>query len=337
MTTANELLRAIAAHCDAGGTLYGSSPLLEAARGIVTDADPRPRLPLRVGLTDEDRARRRQSLGASEVASVVGVHPYQSAHQVWASKCLGVDFAGNEATRLGQALESAILAIYSDRYGRTLRPGAYMVGPEPWISATPDAHVVEPVEEGLVEAKLVGLRSMYMWGPGNTDEEESDAIPLHYLCQAHWQLLVTGQPWVDVSALLGTEFRTYRIRRDAEIERQLVDRCRDFWFDYVVPKKEPAADGSAGCADMLRRLYPRSGAEPVQADAELEALVAKLAEARAAIDAAEVAKRLRENEIKARLMDARGAHGDGWRIRYATQKNGKRPFVFEIDNDVAAQ
>lgn len=337
-----EILEAIMRHLDDPTlkvpALTRESPIVALAREAISTlrSDPqpaRPRLPVRAGLTDEEKARRRATLGSSEVAAVVGVNPYASIHQVWLSKVHGVDFEGNEATVLGNLLEPSIFAIYSDRYGRTLRKGEYTVGPEPWISATPDAYIDEPTREGLVEAKLVGLRSLWMWGPGNTDEEESDAVPLHYLCQAHWQMHVTREPFVDLSALLGTEFRTYRIRRNEEVEGQLVEKCRDFWFRHVVTKQEPPVDGSEGAREMLKHLYPKDGAEPVEADAQLEELARSLAEARAAFDEAEKKKRLHENEIKAVLKDARGAHGDGWRIRYATTKAGKRPFCFEHEKE----
>jgi putative phage-type endonuclease len=335
---ATEILKAITAHFDnEGHALNGTSPLVVAAREVV-DATPgdavRPLVDVRAGLSPAELERRRATLGSSEIAAVAGVNPYATEHDVWASKCLGVDFEGNEATHLGNLLEPTIFGIYADRYGKKLVRGEYTLGPEPWMSCTPDARIVG--EDGLVEAKLVGLRSLYQWGPGNTDAEESDAVPMHYLCQAIWQMAVTGAAFVDVSALLGTEFRTYRIRRNLDLERQLIERGRAFWNDHVVPRIPPPVDGSDGASQMLRKLYPRDGADPLEADAHLEELARQLVEARDAESSAKEAKRLRENQIKSVLKDARGAFGNGWRIRYAETRAGTRPFVFEIEKETKA-
>lgn len=287
-------------------------------------------MPVRVGLTTEEKARRRLTLGSSEIASVCGINPYATSHSVWSAKCLGTETEENEAMRLGNLLEPTIFSIYSDRYSVELTKGAYLLGPEPWMSCTPDAY---RVAGGLVEAKLVGLRSIFQWGPGNTDERESDAVPLHYMCQAQWQMVCTGEPFCDVAALLGTEFRTYRIRSNVDVQHKLVNRGRAFWEHYVLTKTPPPVDGSEDCRELLKTLYPRSGAEPVQADERLEQLAAALRQAREAVDQATEAKRLQENLFKAELKDARGAFGDGWRVRYAEQRDGKRPFVFENQED----
>jgi putative phage-type endonuclease len=291
-------------------------------------------LSVRGGLSDEEKARRRATLGSSEIAAVVGVNPWQSVHQVWLSKVHCVDFEGNEATALGNILEPTILSIYSERYGRPLVRGVYTTGREPWMSCTPDAVLADG--SALVEAKLVGLRSLWMWGSGNIDEQESDAVPMHYLCQCQWQCAVMQKPFVDVAALMGTEFRTYRIRSDPKVQSQLISRGRDFWDRYVVTRHEPPVDASDGAREMLAKIYPRSDAEPVPANPKLDELTSALALARESLKRAAAEKQLRENQIKAELRDARGAFGEGWRIRYATTRAGTRPFVFETDKERAA-
>lgn len=290
----------------------------------------RPSLLPRTGLTEEEKARRRATLGSSEIAAVVGVNPYATMHNVWLAKVHRIEFEGNERTVLGNLLEPTIFQIYAERYNRSLRKGVYTLGPEPWMAATPDAHIEGG---GLVEAKLVGFRTIYMWGNGNSDEEESDAVPLHYLCQAQWQMAVTGESFVDVSALMGTEFRSYTIRANPGIQAQLIARGREFWERYVVTGDAPPVDGSDGAKEMLKRLYPRSGGEPIQSTPELEQLVVELRDARARVDAATEQKTLRENQIKKVLGTSSGAYGVDWKIRYSTTRANTRPFVFDDQTD----
>lgn len=342
MNSAQEVLQAIVDHVTKPGcTLLATSPLVPLALAALGQpaANDTPSvalaiapslLPVRPGLSDEEKRIRRASLGSSEIAAVCGVNPYASMHNVWLSKVKGADFEGNEATLLGNLLEPAIFAIYADRYNRRLRKGVYTIGPEPWMSATPDAHIEGG---GLVEAKLVGLRSIWMWGPGNTDDQESDAIPLHYLAQAQWQMAVTGEPFVDVSALMGTEFRSYTVHSDRELQAKLVARGEVFWKKYVVTGEPPPVDGSDGAAAMLKTLYPKSNGTALRATPDLESLAECLRSAKAAVKKASTAEALAKNQFKSALGDAGSVLGKDWKIRYSTTKAGTRPFCFEDDNE----
>lgn len=276
-------------------------------------------------LSDEEKSNRIFSLGSSEISAVIGVNPYASCHGVWLNKMGISTFDGNEATELGNALEPAILGVYAKRYGRTLRDGYSVIGKEPWMSATPDAFIEGG---GLAEAKLVGLRSIWQWGPGNSDSKESDAAPVAYLTQALWQMEITGEPFVDIAALLGTEFRSYRIRRNEELQANLVKMGRRFWERYVLTKTPPPVDGSDGAKEMLAKLYPRSGPERIQATQELNALAEELREARETVAAAETAKTFAENKMKSAVGNASGVVANNWALRWANSKSGSRPFVF---------
>jgi len=156
---------------------------------------------------------------------------------------------------------------------------------------------------------------------------------LHYLVQALWQCKCTGEPFCDISALMGTEFRTYRIFANEGLVSKLIDRGRDFWYKYVVTKTPPPVDASDGARTMLKSLYPQSGGEPVQSTPELEEMADSLLRARQAVTAAEKEKQLWENKIKSELQDSRAAYGNGWKIRYGTTKKGVRPFVFDHERE----
>ena len=284
-----------------------------------------------MSLTPEGLDIRRATLGSSEISAVVGVNPYQTIHTVWSSKMGFGDFEGNEATELGNALEPAILAIYCKRYDREVRKGVYTVGPEPWMAATPDAHVVpkagEP-EEGGVEAKLVGLRSIWQWGPGNADGYESDNVPLHYLTQAFWQMAVMGWKWVDIAALLGTEFRTYRIRRNEKTQANLIAQGRRFWTNHVLTRTPPPVDGSEGAKEMLAKLYPRSGGERLRSTPELDAIAEEILLASNASEEAAFRHEDAKNKMRSAVGEAPGAFGDKWTLNYSFTKTGSRPFKF---------
>jgi putative phage-type endonuclease len=275
-----------------------------------------------VSLTPEQVEQRRHTLGASEIAAVIGVNPHMSMHQVWMSK-MGLDtFEGNDATEAGTDFEPVILQRYARHHHVEIRPGSYMVGPESWMSCTPDAHVVGG---GMIEAKLVGFEAAWEWG------SEHDGAPWRYLVQGQWQLLVTGEPWVDLAAQMGTRAPRYiRIHPDPALQAELVERAREFWVSYVVTGEPPPVDGTDGARAMLAKVYPahRPG-RLVKADGEAEALAAQLLGVREVYDATVHEERRLENRLKELMKDAEVLLGGEWKCTWKAQKDGKRPFKFK--------
>jgi predicted phage-related endonuclease len=64
-------------------------------------------------MTPGERIERRQYLGASEVAAVIGMDPFKGAHDLWSEKMglLG-ESEESEAAEMGKLLESPILQRY---------------------------------------------------------------------------------------------------------------------------------------------------------------------------------------------------------------------------------
>ena len=127
-----------------------------------------------IGLTDEDLERRRKGIGASDVAAILGVSPWRSPWDVWADKTGRLQpWEGNEATKIGQYLESSVLSYAEAQVGdlerniRVERPGTPIV-------ATLDARTIK---EGIpVEVKTAG-----MTGPlhGDWGDAMTDHVPDH--------------------------------------------------------------------------------------------------------------------------------------------------------------
>jgi len=62
---------------------------------------------------------RRKVVGGGDVAAIVGVHPYKTAHDVWLEKLGLAVIEENEAMYWGKVLEPVILAEYERREGDT--------------------------------------------------------------------------------------------------------------------------------------------------------------------------------------------------------------------------
>jgi putative phage-type endonuclease len=274
-------------------------------------------------LTATQIAERAHGLGASEIGAIVGVNDFATIHDVWLTKLGLADFVENDAVRMGHYFEPVIAQMYADQSGDVLAKCEWTcVGKEPWMLATPD--YVNFTMGCLVEVKHVGFRQMHKWG------SEADGIPYSYLVQCQWQMHVSGARNVIVIAVLGgVEFRKYVVSYDAALAKTLEDAARAFWFGNVLPRVSPAVDGSEGAQRMLKALYPRSEKKVVQADATINAWLAKLAKATIDEEAIEAEKLRAQNEIKAFMKDADEVIGDGFKASWRVTKAGTRPFKFD--------
>jgi putative phage-type endonuclease len=276
-----------------------------------------------MSLTVEQQAIRATGIGASEIASVVGLNPWRSAHDVWMIKRGLVTEEGNVRTRMGNRVEACVLDEYRADTGSVLEfPGTVRHPTNEWMVCTPDGRVVGASR--IVEVKCVGWRSALHWGT------EEDAIPDYYRPQCEWQMAVMGVEECHLAAWIGgSDFRIYTVKRNPALAEALIEAGRAFWFDHVIGGEPPEVDGSEGARRMLAELYPRSSGTMCRATAEHEQLADVLARARVAFDEAEAVKSLAENQLIAAIGDADGINGDGWKVTYRrSEKTGRRSLRF---------
>src|SRR5690349_8970231 len=126
----------------------------------------------------EDEARkqwlkeRQHSIGSSDAAAVLGLHPFKSAYALWAEKSglVQPDPYPREAAQWGQIIEPIIAAQYEKRTGRALVDyGRFCLqrNPQyPFAHATMDREIVafNTRGRGVLEIKNVSLRLASHWG-----------------------------------------------------------------------------------------------------------------------------------------------------------------------------
>lgn len=266
-------------------------------------------------------AERRTGIGGSDIAAIVGLHPFRTVHQVWMDKVgLGEDGAADaEAARWGRIMEPIIGSEYARREEVSVvrfDPAFVRDQERPWVVGTPDYRIADaPVG---VECKFPGWRQAHRWGFAETDE-----IPEEALCQAQWYLWLyrgTIKRW-DVAALLGQELRIYRIAPQPDLQALLLARAEEFWQGHVLTQRPPAPDASAGTCEMLAAIYPRD-VEPIRAATpDEEALAAQVWEARHGRDQTEERLAGLENALRYAIGAAAGIEGPFGRITYKRTKD----------------
>lgn len=209
-----------------------------------------------MALTAEQIAKRRFSIGSSDAPSVCGVNPWRTAYDVWLEKTGRIDgFAGNDATRAGDLLESAVIRHAIE----VLKPSFFAeqheaVAEQEFITATLDAIAIIDGERCVIEAKTGGICSPLNgdgWGEPGTDE-----IPEHYMVQVQHQLYVAGKEYqfAAVSALIPPRgFCLYYVPRDEVLINAIVERELAFWFHVQTDTPPDDSVPSMGAIKRRRR------------------------------------------------------------------------------------
>lgn len=211
-----------------------------------------------LSLTPEQIARRRSTIGASEIPVLAGVVPWTSPIALWREK-VGLaplaPFEGNEYTEWGTILEGPLREWYARKRGVTVvKPETSIIHPtEPWASCSPDGLLIEDPECGL-ECKCRGSHRADEWG-----EEGTDDIPFDVAIQTQWSMGVTGKSRWDVATLFGgNRARIYTTIRNEPLIADLFTIGRSFWQKYVLPNVQPPVDGSMATHEHLKLMYAKS-------------------------------------------------------------------------------
>lgn len=264
---------------------------------------------------------RRTHVTATDAAAIVGLHPYKSRFDVWASKQgIGDSDPENEPMYWGTALEGAVADRYARDTGRALvriPEGEIVVHPRlPWLAGTPD-RLVPAVPCGL-ECKTAGHRSAERWGMAG-----EGLLPEEYTVQCAVYMALYGWDAWDLAVLIaGQDYRVYNLRRDAELEGMVLDECARFYTDHIKTAVPPAPDASPGCAAWLARTYPAARKPLLIADGATEILMGKLRDTRQAQAAAAAAEATYEAQLKAYIGEHDGVESAHGKITWRRNKDG---------------
>lgn len=228
-------------------------------------------------ISPEQRRARRNYLGSSDAAAVVGKDPWKTPYELWLEKTGQLeetDEPPSPAAELGNYLEPALLDWAAQQLGAPVERDIFLVHGNGLLSANLDGLSLHAEPPCVVEAKTVGLlggTAADAWG-----DAESDAVPDHVALQAAHQLAVVNTAsgsgedvgWVLVPALLARRgFVMFRVQRDRDLEDALVEAELRWWTDYVSRGTPPPPEPSPALA-VLKRLR-RTPGKTVPVDAAL--------------------------------------------------------------------
>jgi putative phage-type endonuclease len=270
---------------------------------------------------------RRQGIGGTDAAAILGVSPWKSPAELYAEKLglVDLDNVDNEAAVWGLLLQPLLVQRYRRVTGRMTVPEPLHTirrsRAHPWMLASLDATIHEG---GLVlpcEIKTTGAYRVEDW---------AEEPPVHVQVQVQHQLAVTGAPWASVAVLIGGQrFHWCDVQRDDRFIAAMIQAEQQF-LERLRAKEPPAIDGSAACRELLAKLYPKE--QPglvVNLDERAEDIDISLIEANAELAKWKAVKELKENEIKALLGEAEMGVLPGGRVVYSLKTQTRKGYTVE--------
>lgn len=206
-------------------------------------------------LTEEQRAKRKNGIGASDTPIIMGYSSYKTPYQLYLEKTgtIDVDEEITEQQYWGNALEPLIIKRFAEENDVTISfPDTVYHPDHPYIYANLDGWIES--ENAVVEAKCANSFQRKEW-----DMALTDGIPLVYLIQLAKQCLITNATRGYCAVLIGgMEYKQFIYERDAQLEDIIIKADIDFW-EAVQNRREPDPINTSDC----RLKFPKPSPEKV--------------------------------------------------------------------------
>lgn len=265
-----------------------------------------------LGMSREDwLAERRNGIGGSDAATVVGLNPYSSRYALYLDKTgLLPEKEDNEKMRIGRDLEEYVAQRFAGETGKRVRRvnAMFALSAYPFIRADVDREVVG--ENAGLECKTsTRLKKADL---------EAGIIPLMYLAQCYHYMNVKGYDRMYLAILLfGEGLYIFTIERNESEQTALLDAEIAFWHDYVEAGVFPPADGSDSTAEAISVAFGGTldNGETVSLS-KYDSDLSRLEAIKGQIKELDAEKQEIENRIKAEIGEATGGESENWIVTW---------------------
>lgn len=274
---------------------------------------------------------RESGIGSSEVATIVGLNPWETPYQLWRRK-VGIDSpkAENFAMKAGHYLEDAVSQFWQDETGHKVikaSAGDWIIrdNDRPYLQVSPDrtywlGESRSPDAKGILECKTTQMKI------------DADDLPKHWFCQVQYQLGVARYQQGSLAWLCsGREFGYKHIALLPDFFGWLVEEVERFHTDCIIGKKEPDA---TTVSDVLLKFNQHTGGKTIEVNDEIYEAYKNLKGVREEIKTLEARQEELEGIIKLRFEDAEALTYGGQTI--ATWKASKASPKFDANAFKAA-
>lgn len=286
---------------------------------------------------------RKGGIGSSEVATLLGVNPWQTPYQLWLAKRNPSAAEEKESflMKAGHYLEDAVSKFCADETGLEIIKSSaaefVVINRErPYLRVSPDRYAWMPYEKHTKDNKVI----IECKTTQNTIDE--DSFPEYWFCQVMYQMGVCEMEKAVVAWLTqGRQFGYKWLNFDKDFYNDvIVAEVERFWTDNIIGGKEPAL---SDINDVLLKYPNNVSGKSVDVTEEILAVYNELKNTNEEIKRLTALKKDAETQIKALMQDAEmlviPASNDNPRRVIATWKNAKdgesfNEAAFKEDNPV---
>jgi predicted phage-related endonuclease len=279
---------------------------------------------------DQWLTMRRQDVTASVAGSLLGVHEYQTAYNLWALKSgkISEDVEETPAMTRGMLLEPVAMKLLRiDRPDLRLTwngipgeiSGDYFRDPEHRIGCTPDCFMEDDRGRGIVQFKSVEQNIFRKkWHVGDDDGSYAEiSPPLWTVVQAIIEADLTESQTAALAVLVvGSGLQVHFI--DVPIHAGVIDRMReavkDFW--RRVEQNDPPTPDYAADGETIAKIYSADNGREIDLSRD-NRMVTILEERENLLALRKDAKDRLEPlnaELKEKLGENTAAYARGWQV-----------------------
>ena len=208
---------------------------------------------------------RRQGIGGSDAAAILGLNPYKSPLSVYYEKVHNTVKEESMAMELGRELEPFLRRRFT-RWLKEQEGFSVSVQEVPFMLQHPVHPILLANLDGRFEHPGLGPCGLELKTAGEFMRAawDTDDIPDSCYIQVQHYMAVTGLEYFYVAFLIGNrEFGAVRVPRNETVIMDMIQRLIKFWKSYVLPKVTPAPAGLACDTQILTGLYPREGGSTI--------------------------------------------------------------------------
>lgn len=232
-------------------------------------------------------------IGGTTISVILGVNRWKTPRRLFEEWCGTVqpgDLSQVEAVQMGIELEETVARIFTKKTGFAVRrsPKRYVHPDYPYMSCQVDRLVTG--QDELLECKTASAWMIKEW--------EGEEIPVEYILQVQWQLMITGRSVGWIAVLIGGQKFLYKkIEADKELQDKMIQAAIT-WWDMWEKKIPPVVEGEDN--PLMVQLYPRAGADIAEASADMTTAIKLLQQTKAQIKDLESVK----DECEAKIKDS---------------------------------
>ena len=194
--------------------------------------------------------KRKEGIGGSDVASLLGISPYKSSVSVYMDKTSEEVETNDEGTykmELGNKLEDFVAKEFTLKTNKKVRNVNGILKNEKY-----------PYSIANIDKAVVGERAFLECVVTNSfaKKKYKNEVPSHIKAQCYHYMAITGATHCYVAILVGNEeVIIHKLDRDENAIDEIMKIEKEFWETYVLGNNIPLPDGSEDYSKFISGFY----------------------------------------------------------------------------------